>query len=165
MTDSTTGDRDHVVELVKRARTAMLVTRTDDGKQVGRPMGVQEAEFDGDLWFFADESSPKVAQIRADPQVGVTFSDEQHHSWTSIAGRAEVVRDRAKAEQLYTPVLKAWFPEGVDTPGLILIRVEADSAEYWDAPTSTAALFVGTLRAAVTDDPHRDPVEQRTVEL
>ena len=161
----TTDHRQHVVDLVRRARTAMLTTTTADGSHVSRPMGMQEAAFDGDLWFFAYEDSAKVAQILATPQVNVAFVDERHHTWTSVAGRAEVLQDRAKAEELWTPVLKAWFPDGLETPGLTLLRVEAGTAEYWDAPSSTAAFVVGTLRAAVTKDPERDPITNDTVEL
>jgi len=75
------------------------------------------------------------------------------------------VRDRAKAEQLYTPFLQAWFPEGLDTPGLVLIKVEADSAQYWEAPSSTTAFVLGNLRAAVTGDPKKDPITTDTVKL
>ena len=165
MSDSATSDRQRVTELVKDAKVAMLTTVTADGKHVSRPMGLQEVEFDGDLWFFAYEDSAKVAQIRAMPEVNVSFSDEKQHSWTSVAGRAEVVHDRAKAEQLYTPVLKAWFPDGLDTDGLTLIKVEADTAEYWDAPTRTVAFIAGNLRAAVTGDPKKDPITNDTVQL
>ncbi|WP_375388468.1 pyridoxamine 5'-phosphate oxidase family protein [uncultured Amnibacterium sp.] len=160
-----TNDREKVAELVEQAQVAMLTTMTAEGKHVSRPMGVQEVEFDGDLWFFAYEDSAKVAQIAAAPEVNVSFSDDKHHSWTSIAGRAEVVHDRAKAEELYTPVLKAWFPDGVDTPGLTLIKVRADTAEYWDAPTSTVAFVAGNLRAAVTGNPKQDPITNDTVRL
>ena len=165
MTDSKTDDRQHVVDLVDAAKTAMLTTMTADGRHVSRPMGLQEAAFDGDLWFFAYEDSAKVGQIRATPEVNVTFSDEKHHTWTSMAGRAEVVHDRQKAEQLYTPALKPWFPDGLETPGITLIKVEADTAEYWDAPTSTVAFAVGSLRAAVTGDPKKDPITNETVDL
>ena len=73
--------------------------------------------------------------------------------------------DRQKAEQLYTPTVKAWFPEGLDTPGLTLIKVEADTAEYWEGPTSTAAWVLGNLRAAVTKGASRDPIRNDTVDL
>ena len=42
----------------------MLTTMTADGKHVSRPMGLQEAEFDGDLWFFAYDDSAKVRRSR-----------------------------------------------------------------------------------------------------
>ncbi len=54
----------HVAELVDRARISMFTTMTREGKHVSRPMALQEAEFDGDLWFFAYADSDKVAQNR-----------------------------------------------------------------------------------------------------
>ena len=143
----------------------MLTTMTADGRQVSRPMAVQEAEFDGDLWFFAYDDSAKVAPDPRHAGGQRVVLRHKHNSWTSIAGRAEVVHDRAKAEELYTPVLKAWFPEGLDTPGLTLIRVHADTAEYWDGPTSTVGMALGTLRAAVTKNPDNDPIANDTVQL
>ena len=29
-------------------------------------------------------------------------------------------------------MLKAWFPEGLETPNLTLLKVHADTAEYWE---------------------------------
>jgi len=100
---------------------------------VSRPMALQEAEFDGDLWFFAYDDSPKAVEIATHPQVNVAFSTKSN-AWVSVSGRAEVVHDRAKAQQLWSRSLKAWFPDGLDTDGLALIKVAAESAEYWDAP-------------------------------
>ncbi len=61
--------------------------------------------------------------------------------------------------------MSAWFPDGLETPGLALIRVEADTAEYWEGPTSTVAWVAGNLRAAVTGDPGSDPIHHDTVDL
>jgi general stress protein 26 len=152
-------------DLLGQARTCMLTTMTGDGKHVSRPMAVQETDFDGDLWFFTYDDSEKVGQIRENPSVNVAFSDDKHSTWTSVAGRATLVRDRAKAEELYSPVLKVWFPDGLETPGLALLKVEADSAEYWDAPNSTVKTAIGALRAAVRKDPDEFPAENRAVEL
>lgn len=165
MAKATSDDRQHVADLVRKAKVAMLTTMTTAGKHVSRPMGLQEADFDGDLWFLAYDNSDKVAQIHAHPEVNVSFSDTKGHSWTSIAGRARIVHDRRKAEQLYSPVLKAWFPDGLETPGITLIRIEADTAEYWEGPTSTVAFALGNLRAAVTGNPQNDSIHNDTVEL
>ena len=165
MTNSSNDGSKHVAELVSDAKVAMLTTMTPDGKHVSRPMGLQEAEFDGDLWFFAYDASAKVSQIRANPQVNVSFSNNKSSSWTSISGLAEIVQDRQKAEKLYSPALKAWFPEGLETPGITLIRVHSDSAEYWEGPSSTIGFALGTVRAAVTKNPDNDPITNRTVQL
>src|SRR4051794_32549600 len=107
----TDDPRAKVTELLREARIGMLTTMTTDGRHVSRPMGLQEAEFDGDLWFFAYEDRGKVAQIRTPPQVtlGLTVKG---NAWVSVAGPAEIVHDRAKAEQLWNPLLKGWFPDG-----------------------------------------------------
>jgi general stress protein 26 len=103
--------------------------------------------------------------VQDNPHVNVAFSDDKHSSWTSVSGRASVVRDGAKAEELYSPVLKVWFPDGLETPGLALLKVEAESAEYWDAPNSKVKTAVGALKAAVRKEPDEFPGENRTVEL
>ncbi|MFF4875865.1 pyridoxamine 5'-phosphate oxidase family protein [Micromonospora sp. NPDC000668] len=145
--------RARVTELARAARVCMLTTIALDGRQVSRPMGLQEAEFDGDLWFFASADSAKVRQIRVNPEVNVAFSDQRHNAWVSISGTANEGFDRSRADRLWSPVLKAWFPDGLDTPGLTMIKVHASSAEYWDSPSSTVVNLLGFARAAVTGRP------------
>ncbi|GAA2563087.1 pyridoxamine 5'-phosphate oxidase family protein [Winogradskya consettensis] len=143
--------RETLKELVKAARIGMLTTMTVDGRHVSRPMGLQEVEFDGDLWFFTYSDADLVAQIKVNPQVNVSFSDDKQHSWTSVSGTAVQVDDRAKAEQLWNPMLKAWFPEGLETPTLTLVKVNAETAEYWEAAHSSKVVtLLGAVKAAVT---------------
>ncbi|MFC7548403.1 pyridoxamine 5'-phosphate oxidase family protein [Plantactinospora sp. GCM10030261] len=144
--------RDTVTRLIRDAKICMLTTTTADGRQVSRPMGLQEAEFDGELWFFADADSAKVHQVERNPQVNVAFADQKNNAWVSISGTAEQAYDRAKAEQLWNPLLKAWFPDGLDTPSLTLLRVRASSAEYWNSPNGKVITLLGYAKAAVTGD-------------
>lgn len=109
-------------------------------------MGLQEAEFYGDLWFFAYNQSAKVAQNLADPEVNVSFSGPKNSAWTSVAGRAEVVHDRAKAEALYSPTLKAWFPDGLDAPTMLLDQLDDDRFVSKIAAVSTPGLRVKPLQ-------------------
>lgn len=154
-----------VAKLVERATICMFTTMTPDGQHVARPMAVQEVEFDGDLWFFAYAESAKVGEVGANPQVNVSFSNSKQSEWTSIAGRAEVIVDRAKAEELWSAPLKAWFPDGPETAGLVLLKVHADAAEYWSGPSSKVVRLLGAARAAVTRDPDKFPSENETVDL
>jgi general stress protein 26 len=157
--------RETLKELVKGARIGMLTSMTADGRHVSRPMAVQDVEFDGDLWFFAYTDSDLVAEVRAHPQVNVSFSDDKQHAWVSIAGAAEQVQDRAKAEELWNPILKAWFPDGLETPNLTLVKVHAESAEYWEsAHNSKVVTLLGYAKAAVTGKTP-DAGENETVRL
>ncbi|MFO0741623.1 MAG: pyridoxamine 5'-phosphate oxidase family protein [Labilithrix sp.] len=47
-------------------------------------------------------------------------------------GRASIVRDRKKIEELWQTSWKAWFPNGKDDPNMALIRVTVTDAELWD---------------------------------
>jgi general stress protein 26 len=162
---SSSESTSQVAQLVKNARISMFTTMSGEGKHVSRPMALQEAEFDGHLWFFCYDDSAKVGEIAENPQVNVSFADNDNSSWTSISGTAEVVHDRARAEEMWAAPLKVWFPDGVETPGLTMISVHADSAEYWDSPSSKVRQLVGAVRAAVTGDPDKFPGTNETVEL
>lgn len=140
--------RHKVTELIRDGRICMFTTMTAEGRHVSRPMGLQEAEFDGDLWFFAEESSPKIAEIRAHPQVNVSFTTKKG-AWVSVAGTAEVVHDRSRVSELWSPILAGWFPNGPDTPGITLIKVHAETAEYWDAPHGRAVMLIQIAAAAI----------------
>ncbi|MFH5824789.1 pyridoxamine 5'-phosphate oxidase family protein [Georgenia sp. AZ-5] len=164
---STEGARDEegvkkVAELVKDARIAMLTTLDDDGHLVSRPMSVQEVEFDGDLWFFADERSDTVAEIGVTPDVNVSFSSGS--SWVSVTGRAEVVRDRAKMEELWNQFVEAWFPDGPTTPELVLLKVHADAAQYWDSPGGKVVQLMSMVKSKVKGERY-DGGESGTVEM
>ncbi|WP_320067115.1 pyridoxamine 5'-phosphate oxidase family protein [Micromonospora sp. RTGN7] len=156
MSSEPTGTADarrRVTELVRAARICMLTTIGLDGRLVSRPMGLQAAEFDGDLWFFAQAASAKVRQLRVNPEVNVSFPDQRNNAWVSLSGTAQEGYDRARAEQLWNPLLKTWFPDGLDTDGLTLIKVHASSAEYWDSPSSTVVNLFGFAKAAATGRP------------
>lgn len=160
---TTDGDaRRRVTELVRAARIGMLTTIGIDGRQLSRPMALQEAEFDGDLWFFAYADSAKIRQIRVNPEVNVAFSDQRRHAWVSVSGTAREGWDQARAEQLWHPLLRTWFPDGLDTPRLTLLRVHASSAEYWDSSSGTVVTLIGLARAAVTGHPPK-PGDNRAV--
>ena len=83
-----------VAELAKEIRVGMLTTIDDAGHYVSRPMAQQEVEFDGDLWFFAERDSRKVAHITREPG-GRPHADLQRHV-DLISGRAEIVDDRRR---------------------------------------------------------------------
>ena len=100
-------------------------------------MAYRKVEDDGDLWFFTKRDSRKIAEVSADERVLVTFADPKNHHFVSIAGRAEVVSDRAKVASLWSEVFRPWFPAGPDDEKVVLVHVHADQAEYWDTPSGS----------------------------
>ena len=128
----TTDGTRTVADLLEGERIAVFTTTAPDGTLMSRPMARQEVGFDGDLWFFAARDSRKVAHVTANPQVDVATAGSD--SWVSLTGHAVVVDDLAKKRQLWNAGVGAWFPDGPDDAGTVLLRVDAASAEYWDDP-------------------------------
>jgi len=137
-------------ELIKEINIAMLTTIEADGALRSRPMATQQSEFDGDLWFFLGTSSPKAQEIRNDPRVNLSYAQPDDQRYVSVSGRGELVRDPAKMKELWNPLFKAWFPDGLEDPDLALLKVNVEQAEYWDSPSSTFVTLVGFAKALVT---------------
>lgn len=150
----TTDTADNVqtlARLIKDIEFGMLTTRDADGRLYSRPMSHNgHVEFDGDVWFFTYANSHKVDDIEARPQVNVSFASPKDQTYVSLAGRAELVQDQSKIREMWTPALKAWFPDGVETPGIALLKIHAEKAEYWDAPSSPVAHVVSLVKSLAT---------------
>ncbi len=139
-----------IQDMIKNIRIAMLATAGTDGCIYSRPMATQETRFQGELWFLTRQDSGKVNEIRHDAHVNVAYADTENASFVSLSGRAEVSKDRERIHQLWNPIYKAWFPDGVDDPNIAAIRVVVEEAEYWDAPSNAIARNLQILKAAVT---------------
>ena len=139
-----------VAELLKGERFGFLTTVRADGTLTSRPMTLQEVEFDGDLWFFAERDSNPVRDVAASPQVNVGVGSGG--SWVSLTGDAEVVDDAAKKRELWNSAVEAWFPEGPDDEKVVLLKVHADSAEYWRAPGGRLSTAISFVKARVTGE-------------
>ncbi|MBV9528283.1 pyridoxamine 5'-phosphate oxidase family protein [Sphingomonas sp.] len=116
----------------------MLSTRTPAGGIASRPMSNnREVDYDGDSYFFACDSAHSIGEIDADPNVGLTYHAKDHllgrpGIFIAIEGKAELIRDKGAFEEHWTKGLDRWFKDGVDTPGLVLIKVHAGKLHYWD---------------------------------
>jgi general stress protein 26 len=156
-----TEQQEKVRKLIKDSRIAMLTTLDPQGRIVSQPMATQDVEPDSDLWFIAERSSEKVANIGRDPRVNVSYSSND--SWVSVSGTAEVVNDVDKLKELWNTFTDAWMEGGPENPENILIKVSADSAEYWDSPGSKVTQVVNLLKAKVTGE--RFEGDNKTVDL
>lgn len=125
-------------ERMRKIDFCMLTTGTQDGGFASRPMSNNgQVDYEGDSYFFTYEDTRKVADIGRDDAVGLTFTGESGSAgepplFISVSGTAELIRDKDEFEAHWVDGLDRWFPDGVDTEGLLLIKVEADQIHYWD---------------------------------
>ncbi len=141
-------------ELIKDIEIAMLTTAERDGTLRSRPMVSQRTEFDGTLWFFTQENTPKVTDIRQDHHVNISYAAPNKRRYVSISGMAQIVHDRQKMKQLWHPSYKQWFPNGLDDPSLALLKVNVTQAEYWDEAANAVGQQIDFVKSVARGEEH-----------
>ncbi|GMK38854.1 general stress protein [Paenibacillus sp. CCS19] len=117
-----------VYKLIKDIEYAMLTTVSQEGL-VSRPMKTQDAAFDGTLWFLTKKDTSKFHELLHNKQVNVAYAGQ---SYVSVRGEAELVESAEKVRQFWNPMYEKLLETTYDDPNLVLIKVNADAAEYWD---------------------------------
>lgn len=147
--------QDKLWHLIKDMKFGMFTHRHADGKLHAHPLTTQNRALDenGMLYFFVSRATELGRSVQADGNVGVSYGDPGKDTWVSVSGTARVSEDRALKERLYNPIVKAWFPGGLEDPNLELIEVHIDSAEYWDIHESKMTQLLKMATAAVTGNP------------
>lgn len=129
---------EHISEKMRDIDIAVLTTRTADGALAGRPMSNnRDVEFDGDAFFFTLEDTGTVRDVRGDANVALSYrsSTGMLHMkpfYITVSGSAELIHDKAAFAEHWNKDLDRWFEQGVDTPGLTLVKVVAGRLHYWD---------------------------------
>ena len=131
-----TPELTQLAKLIEHMRIGMLTsidTEDTENIMVTRPMSPQEMCEQGAFWFLTDPNSTKAQHLQ---MMNLAFSDEAQGTYVSISGHGEIITDRARIESSWTPFARPWFPEGVDSTNLALLKFVPHIAEYWDAPNS-----------------------------
>ena len=130
------------------------VSTSDTGAT--RPMSVQQVDDAGHLWFLSANDSHKNLEIERDPSVRLFFQGSEHSGFLTLTGTARLSRDHAKIEELWEPVLKTWFTEGVDDPRITAIEVVPTGGYYWDNKhgdvVAGAKMLIGAAIGKTLDD-------------
>ncbi|OGX81167.1 pyridoxamine 5'-phosphate oxidase family protein [Hymenobacter coccineus] len=110
---------------------ALLTTHTSRGQLSSRPMSNNgDVTYDGNSHYFTFEESRTVKDITENAHVNLGFTGAKG-LYVSIVGTAHLIRQKSTMEEHWLPSLNQWFPQGIDTPGVVLVRVEAKRIKYW----------------------------------
>lgn len=120
-----------IATAMKGIDIAMLTTVTEDGTLASRPMSNNgDVDFDGDSYYFTYEDSRMVADIEEEPAVTLGYSGDDG-LYVAVSGDADLIRDKEEFAKHWNPDLDKWFEDGIDTPNIVMIKVEADRLKWW----------------------------------
>jgi general stress protein 26 len=149
-----------IMELAGKTKTCFFCTGITSGKPVTvRPMSVQKMDEFGSLWFLSASDSHKNLDIARDNRVQLFFQGSAHSDFLSAYGEAAISTDKQLIKELWAPILKAWFTEGVDDPRITVIKVDVQEGYYWDNKHGNAIALMKIAAGAVMGKTMDDSIE------
>lgn len=137
-------------ELVEHNRICMFTSNVEEVPLQTRPMTTQEVDDEGNFWFFSPKDSHKNYEIRSDARVQLLFANTSASEYLTVYGIATIVNDRKKIEEMWSPMVKAWFQEGKDDPNLSLIKVTPENAYYWEPSQNKMVTLIKIAASAIS---------------
>lgn len=149
-----------IKELTDKAQTCFFCTNvTDELHFPTRPMAVQKVDDEGNLWFLSAKDSHKNQELKSDTKVQLFFQGSPHSDFLSLSGKVTITDDKEKIKELWQPILKDWFTEGVDDPRISVLKVVPETGYYWDTKHGMAVSLIKRITGAVIGKTMDDSVE------
>ena len=148
---------DRVKDMTEAIDFCMFCTM--DGQELqARPMSKQKVDEEGNIWFLSDKDSNKNKEIQSNPAVHLMYG-KGHEMFLSLKGDAEILFDKAIIKDLWNPHIKVWFTEGVDDPGISIIKVKYTSGHYWDSKNGRMVQLAKMAASLLTGKTMDDGIE------
>jgi general stress protein 26 len=139
-----------IKDFVDDIKFCMFCTSVTDMPFRTRPMSTLEVDEEGNLWFFSAKSSDKNDEIKDNDTVQLIYSKNSDVHFLTITGKATIVQDQAKKDELWNPIVKAYFPQGKDDPNLSLVKIKPEAAHYLDTINGKMITLFKMAASAVT---------------
>lgn len=157
---SNTEAAQKVKELVEKANVCFFCTKIVSGSAFAtRPMSVQKIDEDGVCWFLSATDSKKNAQIATDAHVQLLFQGSDYSDFLTLYGTATISKDKEKIKELWEPIIKTWFTEGIDDPRITVIKVVPHEGYYWDTKHGEMVAFIKQIAGAIMGKTLDDSIE------
>ena len=148
-----TDPRGAVFDALGGVRAGMLgLTAGGDGMQ---PMTHFPDEASGSIWFISSTDTALVQSLGMGEDADYVVISEDHDLHASIRGKLHQLHDDAKLDELWNPVVAAWFEGGRQDPRVALLRFDPEVAAIWASSPSSLKFGFEIIRSTL--DPGHQP--------
>ncbi|PVA11879.1 general stress protein [Pelagivirga sediminicola] len=106
-----------------------------------RPMAHHAHRDDGALWFLTADHTDIGKDAAAGKSARYQIASGDAKIYAFVDGTLSVETDRAKLEEIWSPMDAAWFEDGKDDPDVRLVRFTPKTAEVWASDGTAKALY------------------------
>ncbi len=153
------GEAIQKIQDMAKGQIAMMHTFEDRDFGRVRPMATAGVDNDGTVWFLSKAGSTKNHELWGTGRMQLTYAVPSRSEFLVLNGHADVLRDQAKIDELWSTLDKAWFPDGKEDASITLIRFRPHLGHYWDTQHGKAAQLAGMVFGALTGTPSDDGIE------
>ena len=142
---------DKIQAVIKDVKFAMMSTTNKKGDIHAWPMTTNEVNLNNkEIWFIGDKSSDLVKDIKDDARIGLSYATQDEKNYVSVSANVELPDDKAKLEELWSPVYDAFFANGKEDENVQLIKVVPHGVECWLSGSTVVNMF--KMAAAALQD-------------
>jgi len=152
--------RDKIRELAEKAGVCFFCTDIRSGKPFSvRPMGQEEIDDAGHIWFLSASDSHKNAELEADPATQLLFQGGDYTPFMTLYGTTRISKDRNRIEDLWDTNMKNWFTGGKDDPRITVLEFIPTEGYYWDTQHGSLVAFAKIAFGALTGQTADDSIQ------
>jgi general stress protein 26 len=145
--------RGTIFEILERVRAGMLGLVGGGGGF--QPMTHFLDSEPGLIWFISSTDTALVQSLGMGEDAEYVAISEDHNVHVSMRGKLYHLHDAAKLDELWNPMVAAWFEGGRDDPRVALLRFEPEIADIWASSASSLKVGFEIVRASL--DPAHQP--------
>ena len=119
------------LELIKKAKIAMIGTNAGDGYPHIKAMLNLISEGMKTIWFSTNTSSKRVAQVLKDQKACVYYVDQDSFMGLMLIGEMEVLQDEDSRKKLWSEGCEKYYPQGINDPDYSVLKFTAKKGNFY----------------------------------
>ncbi|GHF47505.1 pyridoxamine 5'-phosphate oxidase family protein [Seohaeicola zhoushanensis] len=93
------------------------------------------------IWFITADGTDIAQAAAGGSRVSLTLADSGSKIYATIDGAMALSDDKAKLDELWSPIAGAWFDEGKEDKDVRLVRMTPARAEVWATDGAAGFLY------------------------
>ncbi len=114
------------------------------------------------IWFVTSLATDLVRAVGLGNTAEYTVTGNDQTFWASIRGPIEQSEDRAKLDEVWSPVSAAWFAQGREDPDVCLLKLTPNAAAMWASKGGAVNFGIEIARANMLAE-HQPDVGEHVV--
>ena len=122
-----------ILKFISKRKTAFISSVNEQGYPVVRAMLAPRKVADDEIYFTTNTSSRKIAQFKENPAACVYFYRKGifRYQGVCLIGEMEICTDEETKKEIWRPLDKTFYPEGVTDPDYCVLKFKCKKAEYY----------------------------------